>query len=329
MSVSSDLDALRILRTVVELGSMARAARMLGRSQQAISARMRTLEATAGIRLLVRGIHGTVPTEAGSLVLAWSAELLEAADRMEAGVRSLSATTAIRLRLVASQTIAESLLPGWLTRLRRVEESAGMLPTVVDFRVANSAEGTALVRDGRYELGLIETPRLPADVVTQPLGDDELVMVAAPRHPWVFRSDPVTLAEAAETPLVMREPGSGTRDAFADVLAAADPPLSARAEVELGSTAAVRSAIADGVAPGVLSRLAVRDDLVLGRLLMVVLDAPPLLRPLTAIHRAHHRLSDGARRLIEVARDDLSQTSPAQRRHPIDHQNVRDGSSRH
>jgi DNA-binding transcriptional LysR family regulator len=53
--------------------------------------------------------------------------------------------------------------------------------------------------------------------------------------------------------------------------------------MELGTSAAVRSAIAEGVGPGVLSRLAVRDDLVLGRLVAIEIAGPPLRRQLTAV----------------------------------------------
>ncbi len=83
----------------------------------------------------------------------------------------------------------------------------------------------------------------------------------------------------------MREAGSGTRDTLTDHLAAQHPPLRARIAMELGTSAAVRSAIAAGVGPGVLSRLAVRDDLVLGRLVAVEVAGPPLTRQLTAVWR--------------------------------------------
>ena len=72
--------------------------------------------------------------------------------------------------------------------------------------------------------------------------------------------------------------------------------------MELGTSAAVRSAITAGVGPGVLSRLAVRDDLVLGRLVAIEVAGPPLTRPLTAVWR--HDLNplppEGAR-LLAVA----------------------------
>jgi len=302
-SALNDLDGLRMLRDVVRLGSIAAAAHENGRTQQAVSARMRTLERSLGARLLTRGPAGSVPTETGHLVLDWAEELLDAADRFEAGIRSIGAETAGRLTVAASLTIAENLLPRWLVRLRRDEEDARIPPTVVELTAVNSTVVTTLVRSGACELGFIETPHVPEGLVAVPLRTDELVVVVGPEHPWAKSSGPITLAELAATPLVMREEGSGTRDALADILATQRPPLAASPAVELGTTAAVRSAIAAGIAPGVLSRLAVRDDLVLGRLVTVVIDGPALMRPLTAIHAPRPtRLSAGAARLLGIAR---------------------------
>jgi DNA-binding transcriptional LysR family regulator len=207
-----------------------------------------------------------------------------------------------RLAIAASQTIAEHLVPHWLVELRVSELAAGREPTVTELTVANSAVVVELVRDGRAGLGLIETPHVPAGLVTAPLRTDEMLVVTAPGHPWARRRAPLPLAQVAGTPLVMREAGSGTRDTLTGYLAAHDPPLRARAAMELGTSAAVRSAIAAGVGPGVLSRLAVRDDLVLGRLVAVEVAGPPLTRRLTAVWRPDHDpLAAEAARLLSVA----------------------------
>jgi DNA-binding transcriptional LysR family regulator len=101
----------------------------------------------------------------------------------------------------------------------------------------------------------------------------------------------------------MREAGSGTRDTLTDYLAAHDPPLTAIPAIELGTSAAVRSAISAGVGPGVISRLAVRDDLVLGRLVAAEIDGPPLTRKLTAVWRPDHgQLSPEGQRLLAIAK---------------------------
>jgi len=322
-----DLGALRALREVGRQGSIAAAASVLGVSQQALSARMRTLERGMGVTLLARTPSGSHLTEQGRLVIGWAEDVLDAADRLAAGLRSIRSGATHRLVIAASQTIAEHLVPHWLVELRAVEQAdaertapraappgaaqppaahaqpdAGYPPTVVELTVANSTGVLELVRDGKAGLGFIETPHLPSDLVTARLRDDELLVVTAPGHPWARRRTPLPLTEIAATPLVMREAGSGTRDTLTDHLAAQAPPLRPKIAMELGTSAAVRSAIAAGVGPGVLSRLAVRDDLVLGRLVAVELAGPPLTRQLTAVWRADHDpLPPEAQRLLAVA----------------------------
>jgi molybdate transport repressor ModE-like protein len=84
-----DVDALRALREVGRHGSIASAATAMGISQQALSARMRTLEKALEVPLLVRTPGGSRLTEQSTLVLGWAEDLLDAADRLEAGVRSI------------------------------------------------------------------------------------------------------------------------------------------------------------------------------------------------------------------------------------------------
>jgi DNA-binding transcriptional LysR family regulator len=303
-----DLGALRALREVGRHGSIAAAAAVLGVSQQALSARMRTLERAMSVTLLARSPAGSHLTEQGRLIVGWAEDVLDAADRLEAGLRSIRSGVSHRLAIAASQTIAEHLVPHWLVELRSIEQAAAeeapdYAPTVVELTVANSTGVIELVRNARAGLGFIETPHLPADLMTAHLRDDEMLVVAAPGHPWARRRGPLPLAEIAATPLVMREAGSGTRDALTDHLAAHRPPLSARIAMELGTSAAVRSAIAEGVGPGVLSRLAVRDDLVLGRLVAVEVAGPPLVRRLTAVWRPDHDpLAPEAARLLGLAK---------------------------
>ena len=303
-----DLGGLRALREVGRRGSIASAATVLGISQQALSARIRTLERTTDVALLVRSPGGSHLTEQGRLIVGWAEDVLDAADRLEAGLRSIASSRSHRLAIAASQTVAEYLVPHWLVELRSLEQAStehasGQTPTVVDLTVGNSTRVIELVRDVEVRLGFIETPHLPADLVTARVCDDEMLVVAAPGHPWARRRRPLSLAEIAATPMVMREAGSGTRVTLTDHLAAQHPPLSARIAMELGTSAAVRSAIAEGVGPGVLSRLAVRDDLVLGRLVAIEIAGPPLRRQLTAVWRPDlDPLAPEAARLLAVAK---------------------------
>ena len=120
-----DLGALRALREVGRHGSIAAAAAVLGVSQQALSARMRTLERAMGITLLARSPAGSHLTEQGRLIVGWAEDVLDAADRLEAGLRSIRSGVSHRLAIAASQTIAEHLVPHWLVELRGIEQAAG------------------------------------------------------------------------------------------------------------------------------------------------------------------------------------------------------------
>src|ERR1700678_3950863 len=100
-----NLGALRALREVGRQGSIAAAAAVLGVSQQALSARMRTLERTMSITLLARTPAGSHLTEQGRLVVGWAEDVLDAADRLEAGLRSIRSGVSHRLPRRARQTV--------------------------------------------------------------------------------------------------------------------------------------------------------------------------------------------------------------------------------
>jgi DNA-binding transcriptional LysR family regulator len=122
----------------------------------------------------------------------------------------------------------------------------------------------------------------------------------APGHPWARRHQPVTLRELASTPLLMREQGSGTRDAVWEALARVCQPAPPAAE--LGSAAAIKAAAAAGAAPAVLSRLMVTTELAEGRLVTVPLAHPDALgRQFRAIWRREQPPSGPAAALLAVA----------------------------
>lgn len=280
---------------------MSAAGAALGLSQQAVSSRMRELESQIGTSLIARSARGSTLTSTGTLIAGWACEVIDAADRLDAGIAALRRDHTATLRVVASQTIAEHLLPGWLVTLRR-EQLARSTPSSVTLQVTNSAAAAELVRAGQFDLGFIETPLLPAGLRTKTVGQDEMVVVVVPSHRWVRRRRPLGAAELAATPLVTRETGSGTRAALVVLLAGhLGTTAPAAPAVELSTSAAVRSAIAAGTAPGVLSALAVRDDVALGRLIVVATDFP-LTRPLTAIWLGGRLPHPGpARDLLDIA----------------------------
>ena len=290
---SPDAVSLDLLASVAATGSLGRAAELHGISQPAASLRIRALERVLGVTLLERSARGSRLTAAGSAVVNWADPVLEGMQALVAGVEALRERRE-RLRVSASMTVAEYLLPGWLVALRRRRPEV-----TIALHVDNSEQVATEVREGRARVGFIESARMPAGLRHQTIDDDVLVVVVAPGHRWAARRRPLPPDELAATPLVSRERGSGTRDVLEEALSARG--LTPSTVVELASTTAIKAAVMGGVGPAVLSRLAVTNELAGGGLVEVPLGDLRLCRPLSAVWHPDRGLDADARTLVEVA----------------------------
>ncbi|WP_343598968.1 LysR family transcriptional regulator [Mycobacterium sp.] len=280
-----DLASLETFLAIARAGSIGGAARELGLTQQAVSARLASMETQIGVGLVVRTTRGSQLTSAGVLVAQWAGRLVDVAHEVDAGLGSLRAEAHQRIKVVASQTIAEQLMPHWLVSLRAAAARPGGTAPEVILTATNSDNAIAAVRDGAADLGFVENPDPPKGLGSCVVGHDELVIVVPPDHKWARRSRIVTAAELAQTPLVTREPRSGIRDSLTAAVrqALGDDMQQTPPVLELSSAAAMRAAVLAGAGPAVMSRLAVADDLAVGRLRAVAIPELNLRRELRAI----------------------------------------------
>ncbi|CAL9284528.1 MULTISPECIES: LysR family transcriptional regulator [unclassified Streptomyces] len=290
-----DLGALELLLAVARHGSLGRAAREVGITQPAASGRIRSMERQLGVALVDRSPRGSRLTDAGALVTDWARRIVEAAEAFDAGAQALRDRRDSRLRVAASMTIAEYLLPGWLIALR-----AERPDTAVSLQAGNSAAVAALLLAGEADLGYVEGLAVPEGLDGVVVARDRLVVVVAPSHRWARRRAPVTPAELAGTPLVLREYGSGTRQVLDSALAAHGglaAPL-----MELASTTAVKAAAVSGAGPAVLSELVVSEELASRRLAEVPVEGVELRRALRAVWPTGPRPTGPARDLLTLSR---------------------------
>lgn len=289
-----DLTALDLLESIAELGSLGRAAARHGMSQPAVSQRMAQLERSLGVGLLLRSPTGTTLTPAGEQVAALARRVLAEAQALMSGVAALAAAKGSHLRVAASLTIAEHLLPGWLSALR------GESPDVIlAVEVTNSSQVLARVGAGDVDVGFVEGDQPdPGGMTTVVVRSDHLVVVADPDHPWARRATAVTGAELAAADLIVREPGSGTRQVLDHALTSWG---GAHSWLELGSTAAILAAARRGQGPAVLSALAVAEDVDAGRLVPVPTEGIDLSRTLRAVWPSGRPVAPLARRLLNLA----------------------------
>ncbi|MFF5015860.1 LysR family transcriptional regulator [Streptomyces sp. NPDC001165] len=287
-----DLGALELLLAVARLGSLGAAAREVGITQPAASSRIRSMERQLGVALVDRSPRGSRLTDAGALVTDWARRVVEAAAAFDAGARALRDRRDSRLRVAASMTIAEYLLPGWLLALH-----AERPDTAVSLLAGNSAKVAELLLADEADLGFVEGLTVPAGLDSTVIAHDRLIVVTAPGHPWARRRRPLTPEELAATPLILRERGSGTRQVLDSALGGLARPL-----MELSSTTAVKASAVSGAGPSVLSELAVGEELAMRRLVVIPVEEVSLRRDLRAVWPTGHRPTGPARELLSLTR---------------------------
>lgn len=291
---SLDLGALELLVAVDDHGSLSAAARILSMAQPNASRSIARLERQLGVTLLERTTAGSTLTAQGTMIVHWAREIVGDAENLLRVAEGLQSVRAAELTVGASLTVAEHLMPQWLGAFR------ALYPDVtIHLQVQNSAAVVAQVESRDYDVGFIETPTAPKALHHVTVARDRLVVVVPPGHPWARRRKPIEVAELAATPLLVREPGSGTRTTLDVALGRYEraAPL-----LELGSSAAIRTAAEAGMGPAVLSTLAVADQVHSGSLRVIEVEGLDLRRPLRAVWLPPRHLSGPAGDLVRVAR---------------------------
>lgn len=233
----------------METGTVRGAAEALTLTQSAATKRIAALERRAGAPLLERGPHGVTPTELGRLLYPEAKHALAALATAERVIADHRVGGHSPLRLAASQTIGEFVIPRWLAAFR-VAEGSGR----VELDICNSPAVLSALRDGAVDIGFVEgnDPLDDLDVIV--LLRDEIVAVVARDHPWAHRRGGVRADELAAVPYLTREQGSGTR-AIAEA-ALRDAGVRLVPTLEAASTQSLKRTVRDGGFT-LLSRLAV------------------------------------------------------------------------
>ena len=150
------------------------------------------------------------------------------------------------------------------------------------------------VTKGLASLGLVGQKAEKSSLESEPIGTDTLVLILAPGHPLAVRKS-ISLAVLAREPLIIREPGSGTRCALRKGLERAGSSLDAMTiSLEMGSNAAIKDAVKRGLGVSFVSRSTVERELSAGELVSVQVRGLVLTRYLYAVHHRRRPLSPAA-----------------------------------
>jgi DNA-binding transcriptional LysR family regulator len=275
------LRQLEIFQAVALRGSTSAAARSVPLSQSATSAAVNELEHVLGTRLFDRVGKRLLLNDRGRTLLPAARAVLDGAQDIEDTFGS-GGGALLDLKIFASTTIGNYILPRVLARFRRLHPDA-----VLDLRIGNTLDVVTAVREFGTDLGFVEGPCHAPDVAVLPWLEDELVVVAAPTHPLALAAGRgrLTAKQLMQALWLLREPGSGTREAVEQALMPHLPNI--RSMMTLGSSEAIKNAVAEGLGISCLSRAVVHDLVAAHRLIVLATRLPRLTRRLSVIH---HRL---------------------------------------
>ena len=292
------LQQLEALVCLAEERNFSSAARKMLLTQPSLSKHIRNLEDLSGCPLVNRTRTGISLTPEGSILYGYARRILrlrdEARDKMALSMDSVSGI----IFAGASTIPATYLLPPVLTALRRTH------PDINVHTISGDSDSIIhMVLAGQAELGFIGRPVSDKRLLSEPIWNDEIILVVYPDHPW-SSSGGVSIPELAQEPFIVREKGSGTRSVFEEHLAVArEEDLSHFTVVsEMGSTEAVKEAVIAGLGVSVLSIHAVQRELKLGILAHVPITGMRILRPFYLIRKKQLTLLPHQQLFVAAAR---------------------------
>lgn len=283
---------LEVFVTLVDHGSFTKAAQALGLSQSTVSGHIADLERRLGTLVVERGRRNVKPTAAGEALLGPARATLKAERTTRMAVEELTGLLRGQLVLGGSTIPSSYVLPQVIATFHE------RYPDIT-LRLVTGDSHTVLerIRASEVELGVVGATVDTDAFDSERVGEDHLVLILPLDHPLAGRSA-LDVDHVLAEPMVIREEGSGTREAIFEALlgeAAGDPPPSLNVVCEVGSTEAVKAAVRAGVGIAFVSHLAVRDELAAGTLASAGVEGVEVHREFHLVTRRGAYLGPAAR----------------------------------
>ncbi|MBF0589655.1 MAG: LysR family transcriptional regulator [Magnetococcales bacterium] len=271
---------LRVFYAVAKQLSFTRAAEELYLTQPAVTFQIRQLEEHFNTRLFDRHHNRISLTEAGKTVYGYSERILELYRETEKAISEMTGVTQGIVKLGASTTIGEYMLPAMLS---------GYHEKFPNVKVRLSVDNTRLVvrklEDATIDIGMVEGPVKNKNIIVALCTEDELGVIVAPGHPFAEMNE-IPIQKLKEHHFISREEGSGTRDVIADQLSRGGLNYDQLNTIlELGTTESVKGAVEGGVGFSIVSSVSMRKELKLGSLVIKRIKGLSMKRKINFVHQ--------------------------------------------
>lgn len=297
-SILVNISHLRTFITVVDAGSFSEAARLLGLSQPAVTMQIQNLEQRVGQALLDRRYRRIELTEAGQILIPYARKILGEADAALVAIEEQSGVVSGVLNVAVSTTPGDYIVP------RLLGEYLLTYPhVVVNLSVSSSGEVANSVESGKADIGLMGASVKGRRLHVEPIGHDELVLIAHPRHRLCQKVS--TLNDVCSEPWIMRSDDSGTQQVVNEFFESRGiQPEMLPKVVELGTGEGIVSAVEGGLGLAIVSRLVAEKALALGTVHECNIDGLPIKRPFYIV-TPHRMLSKASESFVRYLNEKL------------------------
>ncbi len=288
--IQATLHQLKVFETVARNGSFTRAAEELLITQPTVSSQVKQLTKAVGLPLFEQIGKSLYLTDAGKELLVTCQGIFEQLNNFEIKIADLKGTKQGQLKL-AVITTAKYFIP------RLLGSFCQKYPGIdVALKVVNHHEIQQRMLDNKDDLYIVSNPNRDIDLKSQAFLNNPLVVVARKDHPLTMKSN-INLQELNDQPFIMREQGSGTREAIVQLFSKYD--ISVKVKLELGSNEAIKQAILGGLGMSILSEHCLISERASGELTILDFEHFPIKRRWFVAHLAGKKLSVIAETFLE------------------------------
>lgn len=292
-----DLRQISYFVALFEERSVTRAARRVNVVQPALSMQIAKLERELDQRLFDRLPKSMEPTAAGRTLYRLVQPILQELLHARAHMKQLRTAISGRVTMGILSSLASSVVPAVLARFAETYPE-------VEVSMADGYSSTFIdwVGDGSLDVAIINKPLRNIGLVTQPMLNEEMVVVGARDTPLPFGA-PISRRDVARLELILPSTRHGLRLELDRHLAAED--ITILPKLELDSLPGIAAFVASTDWFSVLPSMAVHHSLTEGSLKAYRIGTPRIARQLVAVHRPSQPLSAAASKLLEFLRDEL------------------------
>src|SRR5579884_2611901 len=277
---------IRVFQAVAAHLSYSRAAEELAISQPGVTFHIKALEREYGLPLFERVGRRLYLTDAGTRLAAYVHRMTLWEEEARVELQELKGLDSGTLVIGASATIGIYLLPEVVGEFRKRHPGIK-----VSLRVGNKRHTIERLLRNELDYGLVAGPIIEPLLVAEPYLDDELVVIVSPQHRFA-RESIVYPGELRRETFLVREPGSGTQELMEERLSQLG--VEPADTMQLGSTEAIKQAVAANLGISIASRYSVEAELASGRIRTANVPTLKFERRLVLLHHKDKRLSKTA-----------------------------------